>query len=72
MTSTTLAYARSEAISRDLWRLAVSQGAIVGALARVARRLAAEAAAIREQVRASPTIGSDETRARVNRRTHWQ
>ena len=31
-----------------------------------------QAGAIREQVRASPTIGSDETSARVNGRTHWQ
>jgi transposase len=65
-------YARLEALCRDLWRLAVSQGALANALARVARRLAPQAAAIREQVRASPTIGADETSARVNGRTHWQ
>jgi transposase len=65
-------YARLAAIGRDLWRLAVSQGAIANALARVAQRLAPQAAAIREQVRASPVIGSDETSARVNGRTHWQ
>jgi transposase len=38
----------------------------------VATRLKAPAEAIREQVRASPVIGSDETSARVNGRTHWQ
>jgi transposase len=65
-------YARLAAIGRDLWRLAVSQGAMANALARVAQRLAPQAAAIREQVRASPVIGSDETSARVNGRTHWQ
>src|SRR5712692_843439 len=65
-------YARLAAIGRDWWRLAVSQGALANALARVARRLAPQAAAIREQVRASPVIGSDETSARVNGRTHWQ
>ena len=65
-------YARLEAICRDIWRLAVSQGAIANALARVAQRLAPQAATIREQVRASPVIGSDETGARVNGRTHWQ
>ncbi len=65
-------YARLAAIGRDLWRLAVSQGALANALRRVASRLQPEAAGIREQVRASPTIGSDETRARVNGRTHWQ
>jgi len=65
-------YARLAALGRDLWRLDVSQGAIVNALARVAQRLAPQAAAIREQVRASPHIGSDETSARVNGRTQWQ
>jgi transposase len=65
-------YARLAAISRDLWRLAVSQGALANALRRVATRLQPQAGAIREQVRASPTIGSDETSARVNGRTQWQ
>ncbi|HEX2185446.1 MAG TPA: IS66 family transposase [Chloroflexota bacterium] len=65
-------YARLAAIGRDLWHLAVSQGALTNALARVVRRLSPQAAAIREQVRASPVIGSNETSARVNGRTHWQ
>jgi transposase len=65
-------YARLAALGWDLWQLRVSQGAIVNALGRVAQRLAPQAAAIREQVRASPIIGSDETSARVNGRTHWQ
>ncbi len=65
-------YARLAAISRDVWRLAISQGALANALRRVAARLRSQAGAIREQVRASPTIGSDETSARVNGRTHWQ
>src|SRR5260370_818400 len=41
---------------------------------RAARAVGAgwRAAAIREQIRASPTIGSDETSARVNGRTYWQ
>ncbi len=67
-----VSYARLAAIGRDLWRLAVSQGALANALARVATRLRPQAAVIREQVRASPVIGSDETSARVNGRTHWQ
>jgi transposase len=67
-----VSYARLAAIGRDLWRLAVSQGALANALRRVATRLDPQAAAIREQVRASPVIGSDETSARVNGRTHWQ
>jgi transposase len=65
-------YARLAAIGRDLWRLGVSQGALTNALRRVATRLKPQAGAIREQVRASPVIGSDETSARVNGRTHWQ
>jgi transposase len=65
-------YARLAAIGRDLWRLGVSQGALANALARVATRLRPQAEAIREQVRASPVLGSDETSARVNGRTHWQ
>ena len=65
-------YARLAALGRDLWRLAISQGALANALRRVATRLEPQAATIREQVRASPVIGSDETSARVNGRTHWQ
>jgi transposase len=67
-----VSYARLATIGRDLWRLRVSQGALANALARVATRLRPQAAAIREQVRASPVIGSDETSARVQGRTHWQ
>jgi transposase len=67
-----VSYARLATLGRDLWRLAISQGALANALRRVATRLRPQAAAIREQVRASPTIGSDETSARVNGRTRWQ
>lgn len=67
-----VSYARLATLGRDLWHLAVSQGALANALRRVATRLGPQAAAIREQVRASPVIGSDETSARVNGRTHWQ
>src|SRR4051794_35370269 len=67
-----VSYARLTAIGRDLWHLNVSQGALTNALQRAAQRLEAQAAVIREDVRASPVIGSDETSARVNGRTHWQ
>jgi transposase len=67
-----VSYARLARLGRDLWQLGISQGALANALRRVARRLGPQAAAIREQVRASPAIGSDETSARVNGRTHWQ
>jgi transposase len=67
-----VSYARLAAIGRDLWHLAVSQGALANALRRAATRLRPRAGALREQVRASPTIGSDETSAQVSGRTHWQ
>ena len=67
-----VSYQRLAAMARDLFGLHLSQGALANALARVAARLAPAAATIREQVRASPVIGSDETSARVNGRTHWQ
>jgi len=67
-----VSYARLAAMGRDLWRLGVSQGALANALRRVATRLQPQAERIREQVRASPVVGSDETSARVNGRTHWQ
>jgi transposase len=67
-----VSYARLATLGRDLWRLGISQGALANALHRVATHLQPEAAAIREQVRASPVIGSDETSARVDGRTHWQ
>ena len=67
-----VSYARLATLGRDLWQLGVSQGALAHALGRAATRLRPQALAIREQVRASPTIGSDETSARVNGRTHWQ
>jgi transposase len=67
-----VSYARLARLGQDLWHLRVSQGALAHALARTAERLRPQAAAIREQVRASPVIGSDETSARVQGRTHWQ
>jgi transposase len=67
-----VSYARLAMLGRDLWHLAISQGALANALRRAAQRLRPQSAAIREAVRASPVIGSDETSARVNGRTHWQ
>ncbi|MGH7751909.1 MAG: IS66 family transposase, partial [Gemmatimonadales bacterium] len=65
-------YARVQAVTHDLFGLALSPGAIANILARTAARLAPAVAAIREQVRASPVIGSDETSARVRGQTWWQ
>jgi transposase len=67
-----VSYARLARLGRDLWHLGISQGALANALRRAAQRLRPQAGAIGEQVRASPHIGSDETSARVEGRTHWQ
>jgi transposase len=67
-----VSYARLAALGRDLWHLQVSQGALANALRRAAECLRPQATQIGEDVRASPVIGSDETSARVNGRTHWQ
>jgi transposase len=67
-----VSYARLARIGRDLWHLGISQGALANALRRGAHGLRPQAEAIRAAVRASPHIGSDETSARVDGRTHWQ
>jgi transposase len=67
-----VSYARLARLGRDLWQLGISQGALANALRRAAARLRPQATAIGDDVRASPVIGSDETSARVQGRTHWQ
>jgi transposase len=67
-----VSYARLARLGRDLWQLGISQGALANALRRGAHRLRPQAEAIRDEVRASPHLGSDETSARVDGRTHWQ
>lgn len=67
-----VSYQRLRAIGQDVFGLHLSEGAVANALARTAARLAPQVATIREQVRASPVIGSDETSARVNGQTWWQ
>src|SRR5262249_59971123 len=51
--------------------LRLSQGALVGAVRTVARQGAAQAAQIREQVRASPVVHADETGWRENGRNGY-
>src|SRR5437762_4201871 len=67
-----VSYARLATLGRDLWQLPISQGALANALRRAAQRLRPQAVASGDDVRASPVIGSDETSARVQGRTHWQ
>jgi transposase len=65
-------YERLVELCRDVFGLAISQGGVEHALRRLAERARPTYAAIRATVRGSPTINSDETRARVAGQTHWQ
>jgi transposase len=66
-----LGYERLETVCRDVFGLRISQGAIANALRRLAERARPAYDALREQVRGSPVINSDETGARIDGRTHW-
>ncbi len=65
-------YERLVEVCRDVFGLAISQGGVENALRRWVERARPTYAAIRERVRGSPVINSDETSARVAGRTHWQ
>ncbi len=66
-----LSYERLVEVSRDLFGLAISEGAVGNALARLAAQARPAYEAIGDEVRASPVIGSDETSARVDGRNWW-
>jgi transposase len=65
-------YARLVELCRDVFGLAISEGGVENALRRLVERARPTYAAIREAVRGSPVINSDETGARVAGRTQWQ
>lgn len=65
-------YERLVTVCQELFGLTISEGLVANVLRRAAARLAPQAAAIQQQVRASPVVGSDETSARVQGRTWWQ
>jgi len=65
-------YERLVELCRDVFGLTISQGGVENALRRLVERARPTYAAIREQVRGSPVIHSDETSARVNGKTQWQ
>src|SRR5688572_14193840 len=67
-----VSYERLVEICRDVFGLAISEGGVENALRRLVERARPTYAAIREQVRGSPVINSDETSARVAGRNHWQ
>ncbi|MEQ1717878.1 MAG: transposase, partial [Hyphomicrobium sp.] len=64
-----VSYNRLVEVFDGLLGLKLSEGAIANMLARAATPLAAEADRIADTVRASPVIASDETSARVGRRS---
>ncbi len=65
-------YERLVELCRDVFGLAISQGGVEHALRRLVERARPTYAAIRETVRGSPVINSDETSARVAGQTRWQ
>jgi transposase len=65
-------YERLVELGRDVFGLTISQGGVENALRRLIERARPTYAAIREQVRGSPVINSDETSARVDGQTQWQ
>ena len=67
-----LGYGRLVEVCRDLFGLAISEGAVTNALGRLAEQARPTYEAIGAAVRASPVIGSDETGARVDGRNWWQ
>jgi transposase len=67
-----VSYERLREMLKGLLGLDISEGAIANMLARTATPFAAVADEIKEEVRASPVIASDETSARVEGKTHWQ
>jgi transposase len=66
-----LGYERLVEVCRDVLGLRISEGAIAGALARLAGRARPAYEAIGAEVRAGPVIASDETSARMDGRTWW-
>jgi transposase len=67
-----IGFKRLTEVCQGLLGLTISQGAIANMLARFGDRIAGEAEKIAATVRASEVIASDETSARVKKRTWWQ
>ena len=67
-----IGYARLESLLGEAFGLSVSEGALVNMIQRGATRLEPKAEEIRDQVRNSAVVGSDETGARVDGLNWWQ
>lgn len=66
-----VAYDRLVTLLAEVFELAISEGALVAAVARLGTTLASEAEAIAAEVRAAAVVGSDETSVRVDGQTWW-
>jgi transposase len=66
-----LSHERLVAVCESVFGLRSSEGAIAAALTRLATRAQPEVDSLREVVRASPAINSDETGVRVDGRNWW-
>jgi len=66
-----IAYERLVTLVREIWGRSISEGGLANVLARVQAKLLPRVEAIAQQVRESPVVGSDETRARVDGQTRW-
>jgi transposase len=66
-----VAYDRLVTLFGEVFGLAISEGALVAAVARLGTKLATAAAAIADEVRAAAVVGSDETSVRVDGQLWW-
>ena len=66
-----VAYDRLVTLFAEVLGLAISEGALVAAVARLGTKLAPEAETIADVVRMAPVVGSDETSMRVDGKMWW-
>jgi transposase len=67
-----ISYQRLSQLMREFYGLRLSEGAIANLLQRVRVQLETPVARIVERLRGARLVGSDETGARVNRKTQWE
>lgn len=69
--SQNIGFERLQGVLRDVFGVAISQGALVNIIRAAAAPLAAQAARLRARLQASAVIASDETGLRVAGKNHW-
>lgn len=67
-----IGFERLAGLFGEIFGLSISEGALSNILARAQAPLAAAAQAIEARVKAADVVASDETSARVMKRTHWE